>query len=55
MSLGSEPFRRLWARHDVRALAAAPARVCHPQAGMLEVRREKLPIGDSGGRLVVIY
>jgi MmyB-like transcription regulator ligand binding domain len=55
MSLASEPFRRLWARHDVRALAGAPARMCHPQAGMLELRREKLPTGDSGGQLLVIY
>jgi hypothetical protein len=27
----------------------------HPQVGMLELRREKLPIGDSGGQLLVIY
>jgi hypothetical protein len=33
----------------------APARMRHPQAGMLELRREKLPIGDSGGQLLVIY
>jgi MmyB-like transcription regulator ligand binding domain len=40
MSLASEPFRRLWTRHDVGALAAAPARMCHPQVRMLELRRE---------------
>jgi hypothetical protein len=54
LSLASEPFRRLWTRHDVRALAGAPTRMCHPQVGMLEPRREKLPIGDSGGQLLVI-
>jgi hypothetical protein len=27
----------------------------HPEVGMLELRREKLPIGDSGGQLLVIY
>lgn len=55
LSLASEPFRRLWARHDVKALAGAPVRMRHPQVGMLELRREKLPIGDSHGQLLVIY
>ena len=55
LSLASEPFRQLWARHDVKALAGAAARMHHPQVGPLELRREKLPIGDSGGQLLVIY
>lgn len=40
LSLASEPFRRLWARHDVTALAGGPLRLRHPQVGMLELRRE---------------
>jgi hypothetical protein len=55
LSLASERFRQLWARHDVRPLAGAPARLRHPQVGLLELRREKLPIGESGGQLLVIY
>jgi transcriptional regulator with XRE-family HTH domain len=55
LSLASEPFRQLWARHDVKPLAGAPARMQHPQVGLLELRREKLSIGDSGGQLLVIY
>lgn len=55
LSLASEQFRRLWARHDVKALAGAPARMRHPQVGTLELRREKLPIGESDGQLLVIY
>ncbi len=55
LSLASERFRRLWARHDVKALAGAPARMRHPRVGMLELRREKLAIGDTGGQLLVIY
>jgi transcriptional regulator with XRE-family HTH domain len=55
LSLASEPFRRLWARHDVKALAGSPARMRHPQVGMLELRREKLSVGDSGGQVLVIY
>ena len=27
----------------------------HPQVGLLELRREKLSIGNSGGQLLVIY
>ena len=27
----------------------------HPQVGMLELRREKLPSGGSDGQLLVIY
>ncbi|WP_374006902.1 helix-turn-helix domain-containing protein [Leifsonia sp. LS-T14] len=55
LSLGSDHFRRLWARHDVRSLGGGVARLDHPRAGMLELSREKLPIGDSGGQLLVIY
>jgi transcriptional regulator with XRE-family HTH domain len=55
LSLASELFRRLWARHDVKPLAGGAMRMRHPQVGMLELRREKLPIGDSGGQLLVIY
>lgn len=55
LSLASELFRQLWARHDVKALAGGLTRMRHPEVGMLELRREKLPIGDSGGQLLVIY
>ena len=55
LSLGSDHFRRLWGRHDVRSLGGGVARLDHPRVGMLELSREKLPIGDSGGQLLVIY
>ncbi len=55
LSLASEHFRRLWARHDVKALGGGAVRMRHPQAGELSLSREKLPIGDSGGQLLVIY
>jgi hypothetical protein len=55
LSLASESFRRLWARHDVKPLTGAPVRLRHQQIGMLELRLEKLPLGDSGGQLLVIY
>jgi transcriptional regulator with XRE-family HTH domain len=55
LSLASEPFRKLWARHDVRNLAGGAVTMNHPEAGPLELWREKLPIGDSGGQLLVLY
>jgi transcriptional regulator with XRE-family HTH domain len=55
LSLASEQFRKLWARHDVKALAGATVQMRHPEVGELSLRREKLPIGDSGGQLLVIY
>ncbi|AOR30162.1 transcriptional regulator [Streptomyces fodineus] len=55
LSLASEPFRRLWARHDVAPLAGGSMRLRHPQVGMLELRREKLPLSDSGGQILAIY
>ena len=55
LSLASEPFRKLWARHDVRALEGAAVRMRHPEVGPLDLRLEKLPIGDSGGQLLVVY
>ena len=55
LSLASERFRQLWARHDVKPLAGGRSRIRHPQAGILELRREKLSIGDTGGQLLVIY
>jgi transcriptional regulator with XRE-family HTH domain len=55
LSLASEPFRKLWARHDVRNLAGGAVTMDHPEVGPLELWREKLPIGDSGGQLLVLY
>jgi hypothetical protein len=54
LSLESEEFRRLWARHNVKPLSGAPVRMDHPTAGPLELRREKLPIGNSGGQVLAI-
>ncbi|TWF74897.1 helix-turn-helix protein [Pseudonocardia hierapolitana] len=55
LSLGSEQFRQLWARHDVKPLAGKQLKMQHPDVGILELRLEKFPVGDSGGQLLVIY
>jgi hypothetical protein len=55
LSLSSERFRRLWARHDVQSREGMPARIHHPQAGDLTLSREKLTISGAQGQLLVIY
>jgi transcriptional regulator with XRE-family HTH domain len=55
LSLSSERFRRLWARHDVQVRAGTPIRMHHPQVGDLTLGREKLAIGGATGQTLVIY
>lgn len=55
LSLSSERFRQLWARHDVQTREGRPARMHHPQVGDLTVSREKLAIGGAEGQLLVAY
>jgi transcriptional regulator with XRE-family HTH domain len=55
LSLASEQFRQLWARHDVRAGEGGLTLLRHPQLGDLSVSREKLTIGGTDRQLLVIY
>jgi transcriptional regulator with XRE-family HTH domain len=55
LSLASDRFRRLWARHDVRVREGASVTLDHPQVGELTLNREKLAIGGSAGQLLVVY
>lgn len=55
LSLASEPFRRLWARHDVSPLAGGALRLRHPRLGELNLLREKLPLADADGQILAIY
>jgi transcriptional regulator with XRE-family HTH domain len=52
LSLASERFRSLWARHDVRTLDGGTATVHHPVVGELQLHRDKLPIE---GLILVVY
>ncbi|GAA4582335.1 helix-turn-helix transcriptional regulator [Planotetraspora phitsanulokensis] len=54
LSVRSELFRRLWARHDVRARRCGTSVIDHPQVGPLELRFEKLSISGGNGQLLVI-
>ena len=56
LSVRSEEFRRMWARHDVRPRASGGiTRLEHPQVGRLELRYEKLAIAGGEGVTLVIY
>ena len=55
LSLSSERFRKLWARHDIRTRAGGPTRLNHPQLGDLTLRGEKLAIGGSAGQILVVF
>ncbi len=55
LSLASDRFRKLWARHDVQTWEGASVTLDHPQVGALTLNREKLVIGGSGGQILVVY
>ena len=55
LSLASERFRKLWARHDVHPREGATITLDHPRVGQLTLNREKLLVGGSPGQLLVVY
>lgn len=52
LSVASQRFRSLWARHDIRPLEGGTAMVEHPIVGELHLYRDKLPVD---GLIVVTY
>ncbi|MDO8213520.1 helix-turn-helix domain-containing protein [Conexibacter sp. CPCC 206217] len=56
LSIRSDHFRRLWARHDVRPRTGGGVRrLQHPQVGALELHYEKLAVTGSDGQTIVVY
>jgi transcriptional regulator with XRE-family HTH domain len=55
LSVRSERFRQLWARHDVRPKRSGTTRIDHPLVGPLELSYEKLPIPDTDRQILVAY
>lgn len=55
LSLASDRFRQLWARHDVQTREGAAVTLDHPLVGELTLNREKLTIGGAAGQLLVVY
>jgi transcriptional regulator with XRE-family HTH domain len=56
LSAGSELFRRLWARHDVRLrVGGGVSHLEHPAAGPIELIYEKLAINGTDLTLIVYH
>jgi transcriptional regulator with XRE-family HTH domain len=54
LSLRSDAFRRLWAKHDVKSKCFGVKRFAHPQVGPLELDYETLALPDTD-QLLVTY
>ncbi|BAJ33250.1 MULTISPECIES: helix-turn-helix transcriptional regulator [Kitasatospora] len=55
LAMGSERFRRLWARADVRARTHGSKAYRHPLVGLLELHQENFALPDgSGAELLVL-
>jgi transcriptional regulator with XRE-family HTH domain len=55
LSLKSEDFRGMWARHDVREKANGAKRFAHPIVGEFALAYESFAIGSAPGQLLVVY
>ena len=56
LSVRSDHFRSLWARHDVRArITGGTRRMYHPQVGELELHYENLQIAGTDGQTLIVY
>ena len=55
LSVTSERFRKLWARHDVRRGESAGSIIHHPQVGDLQLWREKFSIAGTDGLTLAVY
>jgi transcriptional regulator with XRE-family HTH domain len=54
LAMGSERFRRLWARADVRARAHGRKSYRHPLVGLLELHQENFALPDEPGLELVV-
>jgi transcriptional regulator with XRE-family HTH domain len=55
LSLKSEAFRTLWARHDIRQKRHETKRFRHPVVGELTLEYESLTINSAPGQQLVVY
>ncbi len=55
LSVLSDRFRQLWARHDARPKRSGTARLDHPLLGPLELGYEKLPIPGADRQTLAVY
>jgi hypothetical protein len=55
LSVRSERFRQLWARHDARPKRGGTTRIDHPLVGPLDLSYERLPIPDTDRQTLAVY
>ncbi|MEU7628686.1 helix-turn-helix transcriptional regulator [Nocardia sp. NPDC049220] len=55
LSLKSEQFRQLWARHDVRMKTAGTKRFRNPMVGELTLSYETFAVNGAPGQLLIAY
>jgi transcriptional regulator with XRE-family HTH domain len=55
LSLKSEEFRRLWARHDVREKTHGVKRLHNPQVGELTLTYESFTVAGAPEQMLVVY
>ncbi|MEV6324925.1 helix-turn-helix transcriptional regulator [Nocardia sp. NPDC051787] len=55
LSLKSEEFRQLWARHDVRNRTTGTKRFVHPMVGELTLDFETFTVNSAPGQALVVY
>jgi transcriptional regulator with XRE-family HTH domain len=55
LSVRSERFRQLWARHEVRPRRGRLSQLTHPEVGELELRSDKLTIGGTDNVTLVVF
>lgn len=54
LAMGSDRFRRLWARADVRARTHGRKVYRHPLVGLLELHQENFVLPDAPGREMLV-
>ncbi|MFF9090571.1 helix-turn-helix transcriptional regulator [Streptomyces sp. NPDC014991] len=54
LAMGSERFRRLWARADVRARTHGRKAYAHPLIGLLELHQENFALPDGSGMELLV-
>ncbi|MFI9808789.1 helix-turn-helix domain-containing protein [Streptomyces sp. NPDC052301] len=55
LSLRSERFRTLWARHEVRPRRGRVSHLTHPQVGDLDLHSNKLSVEGAAGLTLVVF
>ena len=55
LSVRSERFRQLWARHEVRPRRGRLSQLTHPEVGDLDLRSDKLTIGGTDNVTLVVF